>query len=56
MLANFGIIEINRNKKILNFNKNQLFDVLIKNMGKDEYLMPYTGMAIIKKNCYLFKF
>ena len=50
MLANFGIIEINRNKKILNFNKNQLFDVLIKkNMGKDEYLMPYTGMAIIKK-------
>ena len=22
-------------------------------MGKDEYLMPYTGMAIIKKNCYL---
>ena len=49
MIIKLGIIEINSNKKILSFNKEQFFDVLVQNQKKNKsYLMPYTGMAILK--------
>ena len=50
MIANFGIMELNRHNKISKFNKNQSFDLLTKkNKKKESLLIPYTGMAIIKK-------
>ena len=34
MIIKLGIIEINSNKKILSFNKEQFFDVLVQNQKK----------------------